>query len=200
MTKKLSELTQEELWQLFPIFLTEPKPQWAAIYAAAEARFKEVLAAYVPFRISHVGSTAIPGIWAKNIVDVMIELAPGTDMEAVAQEIEAQGFTRKFTEEGRIFLHLGYTEQGFADEVIHLHLRYRGDNDELYFRDYLLENPECAREYEALKMRLWKQYAHNRDAYTEGKTAFIRKQTEAVCVRPRAPMHSLDLLAQSIYT
>jgi len=193
MTRKLSDLTQEELWQLFPIFLTEPKPQWAAIYAAAEARFKEVLAAYVPFRISHVGSTAIPGIWAKNIVDVMIELAPGTDMEAVAQEIEAQGFTRKYTEEGRIFLHLGYTEQGFADEVIHLHLRYRGDNDELYFRDYLLEHPECAREYEALKMRLWKQYEHNRDAYTEGKTAFIRKQTEAakaaygaVCVRPRA--------------
>jgi len=193
MTRKLSDLTQEELWQLFPIFLTEPKPQWAAIYAAAEARFKEVLAAYVPFRISHVGSTAIPGIWAKNIVDVMIELAPGTDMEAVAQEIEAQGFTRKYTEEGRIFLHLGYTEQGFADEVIHLHLRYRGDNDELYFRDYLLEHPECAREYEALKMRLWKQYEHNRDAYTEGKTAFIRKQTEAAkaaygagCVRPRA--------------
>lgn len=179
MTRKLSDLTQEELWQLFPIFLTEPKPQWAAIYEAAEARFKEVLAPYVPFRISHVGSTAIPGIWAKNIVDVMIELAPGTDMEAVAQEIEAQGFTRKYTEEGRIFLHLGYTEQGFADEVIHLHLRYRGDNDELYFRDYLLEHPECAREYEALKMRLWKQYAHNRDAYTEGKTAFIRKQTEA---------------------
>ena len=179
MTRKLSDLTQEELWQLFPIFLTEPKPQWAAIYAAAEARFKEVLAAYVPFRISHVGSTAIPGIWAKNIVDVMIELAPGTDMEAVAQEIEAQGFTRKYTEEGRIFLHLGYTEQGFADEVIHLHLRYRGDNDELYFRDYLLDHPECAREYEALKMQLWKKYAHNRDAYTEGKTAFIRRQTEA---------------------
>ena len=76
-------------------------------------------------------------------------------------------------------MHLGYTEQGFADEVIHLHLRYRGDNDELYFRDYLLEHPECAREYEALKIRLWKQYEHNRDAYTEGKTAFIRRQTEA---------------------
>ena len=38
MTKKLSDLTQEELWQLFPIFLTEPKLEWAAIYAAAEAR------------------------------------------------------------------------------------------------------------------------------------------------------------------
>ena len=96
MTKKLSDLTQEELWQLFPIFLTEPKLEWAAIYAAAEARFKEVLAAYVPFRISHVGSTAIPGIWAKNIVDIMVELSPETDMEAVAQTVEAQGFTRKY--------------------------------------------------------------------------------------------------------
>lgn len=107
MTKKLSDLTQEELWQLFPIFLTEPKPQWAAIYAATEARLKEALATYAPFRISHVGSTAIPGIWAKNIVDIMVELSPETDMEAVAQTVEAQGFTRKYTEEGRIFLHLG---------------------------------------------------------------------------------------------
>ena len=174
MSKKLRELTQEELWQLFPIFLVEPKPQWAALYAATEERLHDSLSGFSLYRISHVGSTAIPNLWAKNIVDIMVELSPGIDMEAVAQTIEAQGFTRKYTEEGRIFLYAGYTEQGFADEVIHLHLRYRGDNDELYFRDYLLKHPECAREYEALKMQLWKKYEHNRDAYTEGKTDFIR--------------------------
>ncbi len=44
------------------------------------------------------------------------------------------------------------------------HLRYVGDNDELYFRDYLNEHSEVAKEYETLKLRLWKQYEHNRDA------------------------------------
>ena len=50
-------------------------------------------------------------------------------------------------------------------------------HDELYFRDYLNEHPDVANEYEALKLRLWKQYEHNRDAYTESKTDFISKWT-----------------------
>ena len=61
--------------------------------------------------------------------------------------------------------------------VYHIHLRYTGDNDELYFRDYLNEHPDVAKEYEALKLRLWKQYEHNRDAYTDAKTGFISKWT-----------------------
>jgi GrpB-like predicted nucleotidyltransferase (UPF0157 family) len=61
--------------------------------------------------------------------------------------------------------------------VYHIHLRYAGDNDELYFRDYLNEHPAVAKEYEALKLRLWKQFEHNRNAYTEAKTEFITKWT-----------------------
>ena len=53
-----------------------------------------------------------------------------------------------------------------------------GDNDELYFRDYLNEHPEVAKEYEALKLDLWKKYEHNRDAYTDAKTDFIRHWTQ----------------------
>ncbi|WP_026493145.1 GrpB family protein [Butyrivibrio sp. XPD2002] len=58
-----------------------------------------------------------------------------------------------------------------------VHLRYAGDNDELYFRDYLNEHPAVAKEYETLKLRLWKQYEHDRDAYTDAKTDFISKWT-----------------------
>ncbi len=53
----------------------------------------------------------------------------------------------------------------------------KGDNDELYFRDYLNEHPQIAKEYEALKLELWKRYEHDRDAYTDAKTVFIRKLT-----------------------
>ena len=80
-------------------------------------------------------------------------------------------------EAGRISFNRGYTKQGFADKVFHIQLRYVGDNDELYFRDYLNEFPQIAREYEIMKLRLWKQFEHDRDAYTNAKTEFIRKWT-----------------------
>ena len=79
--------------------------------------------------------------------------------------------------EKSISFNKGYTENGFAERVYHLHLRMEGDHDELYFRDYLNEYPAIAAEYEALKLRLWKQYEHNRDDYTESKAAFVKDQT-----------------------
>lgn len=78
----------------------------------------------------------------------------------------------------RISLHKGYTENGFAEKVFHLHFRLKGDNDELYFRDYLLADPEIAKAYEKLKLSLWKRYEHDRDGYTEAKTDFVRKYTQ----------------------
>ena len=102
-------------------------------------------------------------------------------LEEVAQTIEQNGFIRMSSDKNRISLNRGYTKEGFADKVYHVHLRYEGDNDELYFRDYLNAHPNVAWEYEALKMELWKKYEHNRDAYTESKSDFIRKWTsEAV--------------------
>ncbi len=47
----------------------------------------------------------------------------------------------------------------------------------MFFRDYLNEHPQAAKEYESLKMKLWKKYEHNRDAYTDAKTDFVRKYT-----------------------
>ena len=62
-------------------------------------------------------------------------------------------------------------------EVFHLHLRKSGDHHELYFRDYMREHPEAAGEYEALKLKLWRQYEHDRDAYTENKSELVNKYT-----------------------
>lgn len=57
-------------------------------------------------------------------------------------------------------------------------LRHMGDNDELYFRDYLNAHPEISKEYEEMKLKLWKEYEHNRDGYTDAKTKFISKYTK----------------------
>lgn len=177
MGKELSGMTLEELWELFPIFLVEPDEKWPDHFKEIEASLRKLLSGYQVDRISHIGSTAIQGIWAKNIVDVMVEIPETVEMEALALVMERGGLNLMSTDGKRISLNKGYTEKGFADKVFHIHLRYTGDNDELYFRDYLNEHTQIAKEYEALKLKLWKQHEHNRDAYTAAKTDFIRKWT-----------------------
>ena len=177
MGKDLSKMTLEELWELFPIFLVPHDDQWKDSFNEIEEMLTGLLSDQTVDRISHIGSTAIQGIWAKNIIDVMVEIPQSADMKDIAQILEENGFTVMSAEANRISLNKGYTENGFADKVYHIHLRYTGDNDELYFRDYLNEHPDVAKEYEALKLRLWKQYEHNRDAYTDAKTDLISKWT-----------------------
>ncbi|MBQ8150500.1 MAG: GrpB family protein [Clostridia bacterium] len=175
MGKSLSEMTLEELWQLFPIILTKPDPRWRQWYAQEHALIEPLLPAGT--RISHIGSTAIEGIWAKPIVDLLAELPPGGNPAAAAEKA-AQASYRIMSRNGsRISCNKGYTESGFAERVFHLHLRMAGDHDELYFRDYLNDHPSIAAEYEQLKLSLWKAYEHDRDGYTAAKAAFVAQYT-----------------------
>lgn len=177
MSKELSEMSLEELWELFPISLVEHNGKWDRFYDEMESFLEHTLSECPVERISHIGSTAISGIWSKDIVDVLIEISEDSDILDTARVIEQNGFIRMSTEADRISFNCGYTKDGFADKVFHVHLRYLGDNDELYFRDYLNEHPQIAREYEAMKLQLWKLFEHNRDAYTDAKTEFIRRWT-----------------------
>ncbi|MCI8668374.1 MAG: GrpB family protein [Lachnospiraceae bacterium] len=177
MGKKLSEMTLEELWMFFPISLTEYNDEWERQYEEMEVFLEKQLSSCHVVRISHMGSTAIKHIWAKPIVDILVEIASDENMDVFAKIIESNGFIKMSESDGRISFNSGYTENGFAEKVFHLHLRYEGDNDELYFRDYLNDNPDIAKEYQELKISLWHQYEHNRDAYTQAKTEFVRGYT-----------------------
>ena len=149
-------MTLEELWELFPIFLVEHDDRWEFYYDEIEKELTRLLSDQHVVRISHIGSTAVQEIWAKNIVDVMVEIPENNSMKDVARILGQNGFTIMSAEANRISLNKGYTENGFADKVYHIHLRYAGDNDELFFRDYLNDHTDVAKEYEALKLRLWK--------------------------------------------
>lgn len=177
MEKELSQMSLEELWDLFPIFLVAHNDKWDSFYSEIEIVLKNILSDCHIERISHIGSTAVSGIWAKNIIDVLIEVSKDSDIENAAKVIENNGFIRMSTSVGRISFNRGYTAKGFAEKVFHVHLRYVGDNDELYFRDYLNEHKEVAKEYETMKLRLWKQFEHDRNAYTNAKTEFVKKRT-----------------------
>lgn len=176
MGKKLSEMTLEELWQLFPIILIEHQECWENWYSEEESFLRKGLLSVS--RISHIGSTAIPTIWAKPIIDILVEIPRESNIFDYKDTIVKNGYICMSQSENRLSFNKGYTKTGFSDRVFHLHLRYEGDNDELYFRDYLIEYPEIAKEYEKLKLSLWKKHEHNRDAYTNAKTEFVNKYTK----------------------
>lgn len=136
-----------------------------------------ILSNYKVQRISHVGSTAIKGIWAKNIIDILIEIDIYENIEKVSKVIECNGFICMLSNTNRVSFNRGYTENGFEEKVYHLHFRKAGDNNELYFRDYLNEHPQTAKAYEQLKLDLWKRYEHDRDGYTEAKSDFVTRWT-----------------------
>ena len=179
MGKKLSEMSLEELWQLFAVFLTGHRDCWVDWYAEEEAALKKILPQDGLVRISHIGSTSVAGIWAKPIIDILVEVMPGFEFARIREILTGNGYICMSSKEGRMSFNKGYTENGFAKKVYHLHLRYAGDNDELYFRDYMIDHPEVAGEYERMKIRLWKKYEHDRDGYTNAKNSFVSQYTKA---------------------
>ena len=178
MSKKLSAMSLEELWELFPIILQEHQCIWSEWYEEELKALQQMIPLKIMKRISHIGSTAVNSIWAKPIIDILLELENKYDLSHIKEILLRNGYQIMSEETGRMSFNKGYAEEGFEEKVYHLHVRYAGDHDELYFRDYIREHKDIAQEYEQLKLKLWRQYEHNRDAYTHSKTEFIIKYTK----------------------
>ena len=178
MGKALSEMTLEELWKLFPIFLVEHQEHWKGWYMEEESRIYSFLPLIEKLKIHHIGSTAINGIWAKPTIDILVEIPAKYAMNYIKELIVENGYICMAEEENRMSFNRGYTNEGFAERVFHLHLRYLGDNNELYFRDYMNDHSALAKQYEEMKLSLWKKFEHNRDGYTNAKGQFIFECTE----------------------
>ncbi len=175
MSNSMSEMTLEELWELVPIQLKEHQACWTNQYREEKDHLIRILPDTV--KIHHIGSTSIEGIWAKPIIDILME-ADLREFEKIKHLLEHNDYTCMAQDETHIHFNKGYTPNEFAEKMFHVHLKNYGDNDELYFRDYLNGHPEIAKEYEKLKVSLWKRYEHDRDGYAESKTAFVREYTQ----------------------
>ena len=174
---RLQDMTLAELWGLFPVVLTPHNPRWI-FFAEEEIRLlTDILSEYDPI-INHIGSTAIPDIQAKPIVDILVEISPGTEWQSIIEILERNGYICMSESHTRISFNKGYTPAGYADKVFHIHVHRTGYNDEILFSDYLIAHPESAKEYETLKRSLLPKYRSNRDRYTEAKTTFVKKIVE----------------------
>jgi GrpB-like predicted nucleotidyltransferase (UPF0157 family) len=180
MGKELSEMSLEELWELFPIILKEHNSEYKSWYIDEKASIIEAIGEDNYKRISHIGSSAVKGLISKPTVDILLEINSNCDDEDIISKLLGSGWTLMSSSpepDFKISFNKGYTPVGFADKVFHLHICHYGDCDELYFRDYLILHNDIAEEYGALKQNLLRQYEHDRDGYTEAKTKFIRKWT-----------------------
>ena len=167
-------MTLEELWDLFPIVLSPHNSNWAS-WADDEIRLLSTLLEEYDPVINHIGSTAIPDIQAKPIVDILVEIAPDVRWQSIREILKQNGYICMSESEIRMSFNKGYTPQGYADKVFHIHIHRTGDNEEILFRNYLISHPEIAKEYERLKMSLLPEYTNNRDGYTEAKTEFVKR-------------------------
>lgn len=181
MKKKLSDRTLEELWLLFPVILRPYNPEWPQWYADEAAELKTLFASEIE-RMRHIGSTSVPGLTAKPTVDILLEIRADAEIPSIKERLLSNEwiiFSETATPDFRLDCGKGYTENGFAERVFHLHIRHSGDWDEPYFCEYLRLHSDAAEEYVQLKMALAVKFVHDRNAYTEEKTDFIKRKTAA---------------------
>ena len=177
--KDLSKMPLEELWKLFPIKLLPHDPKYKEYYEAEKAAILAVAGEENVSRINHIGSSAVDGLLCKPTVDILLEYSNAADHSKMAERLRESGWQLMSSEKNpaQYAMNKGYTPDGFADKVFHLHIRPRKDHGELYFRDYLIDHPETALEYAELKRGLLSRFEYDRDGYTEAKTEFIETIT-----------------------
>jgi GrpB-like predicted nucleotidyltransferase (UPF0157 family) len=178
MKKQLNQLTNNELGKLFPIIISEPDPNWKKLFMAEKKKIEKVLGSKEIVRLEHIGSTAIPGLKAKPSIDILLEITETAEHRVLIDglgKLKYHFIPKPENPAPHMMFVKGYTKNGFEGQAFHVHVRYGGDWDELYFRDYLIQNPRVAKEYEKVKIKLSKEYKNDRDGYTEMKTGFIKR-------------------------
>ena len=160
-------------------------PAWPQMFEEEKRHLLDCFPQDMLRRIEHFGSTAIPGLAAKPIVDVLVEVGSLEEAKArIAPVLEAQGYDYFWRathgEDGPPFYAWFIKRNSAGVRTHHIHMVENDFEhwDRLLFRDYLIDHPKTAKEYEALKLALARDYPNDRVAYTQGKTEFVVRVTQ----------------------
>lgn len=153
------------------IRLSPPDPQAASKFETERALILPCFPT-PPRLIEHIGSTAVPGIVAKPVIDIIVLVDELSSGRAAIAPLEALGYS--FWSADPVPTKL-FLVKGLPNRTHHLHIH--ADVGEVHrhlvFRDHLRTHPEDSAAYEALKLDLAERYRTDREAYTEAKSAFI---------------------------
>lgn len=154
-----------------PIEVVDYDAAWPARYELMRARLTAALGD-VAVRIDHVGSTAIPGMPAKPVVDIQVSVPDVQDEDAYRDPIESQGFVLRWIEtDHRYFRPPPGLPRDYQVHVCSVGSRW--ERIHLLFRDYVRAHPETAAQYAAMKTELAGPYKHDRIGYNDAKGPFI---------------------------
>jgi GrpB-like predicted nucleotidyltransferase (UPF0157 family) len=177
---RIRRVVQEE------IIIVPYNPSWPSKFEAEKRHLLACLPGELIKRIEHFGSTAIPGMSAKPIIDILVEVTSLEKTKSViAPILEAQGydyFWRPTSGDDIPPFYAWFIKRDAkGNRTHHIHMVEKEFEhwDRLLFRDYLIEHEEAAKEYEALKLRLARDYPRDRIGYTKDKTEFIARVTDA---------------------
>lgn len=170
-----------------PVQLVPYDAAWPVRFQEEHSVLARLVAPYLPGRIEHIGSTAIPGLVAKPIIDIMV---------GVSTLVESLPLIPILGELGYVYLPYKadvmhwFCKPSLAIRTYHLHAVPVGSSlwrDRLAFRDYLRAHPDVAAEYAALKLELAQRHRLDREAYTEAKGPFVERVLERARGHSRAP-------------
>ncbi len=171
-------------------------PDWPAAFAAEAARIREALGA-LALSVDHHGSTAVPGLGAKPVIDIQVSVAKLQPMDGYHSGLESLGYQHvPSPDDDRCpFFH----RPAAWPHTHHVHVVEHGGREErrtLAFRDYLREHADVARTYELLKRTLAVQFAGSdaasRESYARAKSDFVERVVTTALTsgypRPRVPV------------
>jgi GrpB-like predicted nucleotidyltransferase (UPF0157 family) len=160
-----------------PIIIADYHPDWPRMFEAERQRIVDAIGLHIT-TVEHVGSTSVPGLAAKPIIDMLVGLRSLGDAVYCVAPLTALGYEyvpqlEAMLPERRYFRRF---QSGIRTHQIHM-VEEGGPfwTRHLQFRDYLRAHPVTAAEYETLKRRLADEFTADRPAYTDAKTAFIRR-------------------------
>jgi GrpB-like predicted nucleotidyltransferase (UPF0157 family) len=181
LEQRIQRVLQEE------IAIAPYDPRWPELFSQEKRHLQSCLPKELIGRVEHFGSTAVPGLAAKPVVDMLVEVANlQAARERIAPVLESQGYDYFWRpthgDDGPPF-YAWFIKRGPGTKARthHIHMvepHFEGHWDRLLFRDYLIEHPRVAEEYMSLKIDLALAYPNDRVAYTQGKTRFVIEVTE----------------------
>ena len=165
-------------------------PRWPGLFEEERTHLLGCLPRDLVRRVEHFGSTAVPGLCAKPVVDILVEVSNLEETRVrIAPLLEEQGydyFWRPLGNENVPPFYAWFIKRGPKGErTHHIHMveAHFEHWDRLHFRDWLRTHPEDAKAYGELKMCLAKEHPNDRIAYTEAKSGFIRGVTAKAKLR-----------------
>ncbi len=172
------------------IVLAAHDPAWQHAFAHEAARIRPAFGAHL-VALHHIGSTAIPGIRAKPVIDILAVVADVHALDLQTRHFEALGYEvmGEFGLSGRRYFRMD-DSAGVRTHQVHAYAPASAGEiaRHLDFRDYLCHHPDVARAYSALKESLIEQCHDDMACYSHGKTAFIRDvEQRALAWRRDAP-------------